>query len=99
MVRTSMWSASIAFLGLSSAYAHAGIICHEGYQVVQGREISTPYCNDNYVAAVARKHGMDVSDSAVRNSPSVKDEVCRWAGHDPRIKEYCNSVDGADPDR
>ncbi len=74
--------------------ADAGIVCHEGYQVVQGQEISTPYCNDNYVAAVARLRGIRVSDAEVRNDPSKKDAVCRFIGGDTRISNYCNSASG-----
>lgn len=67
----------------------AGIKCRDDYQVVQGREISTPYCADNYLARVAREYGVRVSDAAIRNNPNKKSEVCRFIGHDPRVKENC----------
>jgi hypothetical protein len=73
--------------------AQARIICRDGYQLVNGQEISTPYCNDNYVAAIARKHGMKVSDAEVRNNPGTKDEICRWLSNN-EIRSYCNSSDG-----
>jgi hypothetical protein len=34
---------------------------------------------------------MRVSDAAVRQNPSVKAEVCRWFGHDNRIRQICAS--------
>ncbi len=51
------------------------------------------YCNDGLVAQVAREHGMNVSEETVRNSPSTKDEVCRFVGNDIRIQNYCNDTD------
>jgi len=69
--------------------ASAGIKCRDDYQIVQGREISTPYCADNYLARIAREYGVRVSDAAIRNNPNKKSEVCRFIGHDPRVKENC----------
>ena len=80
-------------VGLLPISAQAGIVCRDGYQVVNGQEISTPYCGDNYVAAIARKHGMKVSDAEVRNNPATKDEICRWLSNN-EIRSYCNSSDG-----
>lgn len=79
--------------------ANARIICREGFQVLAGREISTPYCNDNYVAEVARARGFTVTNEAVRDSPSLKNEICRRFGSDIRIAHYCNSDDGRDRGR
>jgi hypothetical protein len=93
-------SKALAFAGCAAALflvapsAQAAIVCNEGFQVSGGREISTPYCNDNYVAEVARKHGFKVSNEEVRNNPARKDEVCRFIGSDPRISNYCNTDDG-----
>ena len=77
-------------LALLGTEAEARIICNDDYQVVNGQEISTPYCNDNYVAAIARKRGMKVTDEAVRNDPSIKEGICLWIGRDHRIREYCD---------
>ena len=54
-----------------------------------GGWISTPFCEDNLVAAVARAHGMRVSNRAVRQNPSIKEEACRFAGSDIRINDIC----------
>jgi hypothetical protein len=83
-------------LSLSVGGAEAGIVCREGFQIVDGHAISTPYCNDAYVAEVVRSYGRDVSDDAVRNNPSLKDELCRQFGSDNRIQNYCNTDNGHD---
>lgn len=75
---------------LSSATAEAKIVCREGFQVVNGQEISTPYCNDGLIAQVAREYGVKVSEETVRNSPSSRNEVCRFVGSDIRVQHYCN---------
>jgi hypothetical protein len=88
-----------ALFALAGTQAGAKIVCRDGFQVVGGREISTPYCNDNYIAAVAREHGRPVSDKAVRDNPSLRDEVCRHFGSDIRIKHYCHTNGDSDHDR
>jgi hypothetical protein len=90
MMRTTL---ALAMLLAAPAFmagpASAAMKCRDDYQVVQGREISTPYCADNYLARVAREYGVKVSDAAIRNNPNKKSEVCRFIGHDPRVKENC----------
>jgi hypothetical protein len=89
----------LALASLGSSYAEARIVCREGYQVVNGQEIATPYCGDNYVAEVARKHGFKVSNEAIRNNPSLKNQVCRYIGSDIRIKHDCDVDHGPDANR
>jgi hypothetical protein len=73
--------------------ATAEIRCNGPYQLVQGQELATPYCQDGYLARVAREYGMRVSASAVRYNPNVKREVCRFIGRDIRVQQICVSVD------
>ncbi|MGI9395293.1 MAG: hypothetical protein ACR2OY_11655 [Boseongicola sp.] len=83
-----------------TANAHARIKCNGAYQIVRGQsEIATPYCEDEYLARVARGYGMRVSGSAIRHSPARKQEVCRFMGHDSRISEICQPYrrDGCTP--
>jgi hypothetical protein len=68
------------------------ITCHGDFQVVNGEEISTPYCRDNAVAAVAREYGYHVSDKTVRNEPARKEERCRYLRSDIRVHPACNEV-------
>lgn len=69
--------------------AEAQIRCDGRFQIIQGARHSTPYCEDNYLAAVAREYGMRVDPRAVRNEPSVKAEVCRFVGRDGRVRDIC----------
>ena len=71
---------------LVSAVPPLAITCHGNYQVVAGQEISTPYCRDNALAAVARTYGYRDSDSTVRNNPSRKEELCRKLNSDIRVQ-------------
>jgi hypothetical protein len=75
--------------------AHA-IECDQGYQRVQGNMIATPYCQDAYLAVVARQFGVNASAEKIRNNPSYKREVCRIAGRDIRVQSTCidSGVDG-----
>ncbi|MGE0024978.1 MAG: hypothetical protein AB7S70_15250 [Hyphomicrobium sp.] len=75
--------------------AEARIKCVDGYQIVSGSPIATPYCQDELVAIVAREYGMKVSAAAIRNNPNLKRNVCQHIGRDNRIYIACidaNSV-------
>ncbi len=66
------------------------INCNGNFQVQRnGPPIATPYCEDTYLAQVAREYGMAVSAAAVRNNPSVKEKVCRFVGEDNRVRDTC----------
>ncbi len=82
---------ALAILAISSSRTFA-ITCHGNYQVVAGNEISTPYCRDNALAAVARQYGYRVSDAEIRNNPSRKEEVCRALRDDNRVYTACAEV-------
>ncbi len=60
-----------------------------GYQIVNGSPIATPYCQDTLVAQVAREHGFKVSDAAVLNNPNTKRNVCQFVGRDIRLTTAC----------
>ncbi len=77
---------------VAAAPSASAIECKEDYQIVEGQPISTPYCRDNNLAAVARKYGFKVSDGAIRNNPSRKQEVCRDIGSDIRVQSACEEV-------
>lgn len=72
--------------------SQARIKCSGEFQVVRGQgHIATPYCEDEYLARVARGYGIRVSGAAIRRSPSRKQTVCRAIGHDGRISEICHN--------
>lgn len=70
--------------------ADARIRCNGAYQIVRGQgEVATPYCQDEYLAQVARGYGIRVSGAAIRRSTSRKERVCRAIGHDGRVFDIC----------
>jgi hypothetical protein len=77
-------------LAASPAFA---ITCHGEYQVVGGQEISTPFCRDNALGALARRRGFDISDASIRNYPGRKDEICRFLRYDINAQPACAEVD------
>lgn len=83
-------AAVIAAASLTTAApAVAAIKCQGNYQVVQGRLIATPYCQDGYLAQVARQYGFHVTAHEMRWNPSKKQEVCQAIGYDNRVFEAC----------
>ncbi|MBL8565859.1 MAG: hypothetical protein JNM89_09090 [Hyphomicrobiaceae bacterium] len=101
LTRTALHFAAVAAAAtlpvLAAIPAAEAINCRGAYQISGGREISTPYCEDNYLASVARSYGSRVSSAEIRNNPSTKREVCRFIGHDTRVQHICQGWrDGAD---
>lgn len=75
---------------IAATPAHA-IDCDGNFQVQpDGRLVATPYCEDTYLARVAREHGMRVSGAAIRGNPSVKAKACRFVGDDNRVRDTCS---------
>lgn len=86
-----------AFAGLSSTQqAEAAIRCVGPNQIINGHPHATPWCEDNYLARIARGYGMRVSNRAVRQNPHLKRQVCLSVGHDIRVSHICA---GSRPDR
>ena len=82
---------AITILLASTLSANAAIKCNGQFQVVRGNgEISTPWCEDNYLATIARAYGWKVSNRAIRQNPNLKARVCRSVGHDSRLVEICS---------
>jgi hypothetical protein len=67
----------------------AAISCQNGYQRVQGQLLATPYCQDQYLAQIARGRGFKTSAAAIRNNPQHKKEVCRYMFSDIRVQQTC----------
>jgi hypothetical protein len=91
MVRLVWAIAAPAIMATSSA---AAINCNGPYQMINGSPHATPYCQDNYLAAVARGYGVRTSDAAVRNNPGIKDDLCRFIGYDNRVSDICRDYRG-----
>ena len=88
---------ALAILVFPYATASAAIKCNGNYQVVNGSEISTPYCRDNQLARLGRKSGFRYSDREIRNSPSAKRELCRYMRSDIEVQTACAEVGGGRP--
>jgi len=69
--------------------AAAGIRCQGNFQVTKHGLHAAPYCQDNYLAQVAREAGMRVSNEAIRRNPGIKEKACRLVGYDIRVKDTC----------
>lgn len=79
--------AAAAFVATTGSAA--AIDCRGEYQVVQGDLLATPFCQDNYLAHIARQYGSRVSNAEIRHNPNTKADVCRFIGHDSRISHLC----------
>jgi hypothetical protein len=86
---------TVAAATLSLASGAAAIECRDGYQLVAGGQISTPYCRDRQLAEVARAYGMRVSFAEIRSNPNAKKDVCRFIGRDIRVATTCLEVGGS----
>jgi hypothetical protein len=83
--------AAACFLGVAAVAGPASAIdCEGNYQIQKnGNQIATPYCQDGYLAIVAREYGMRVSPDEIRYNPGEKRRVCRFIGEDNRVRSTC----------
>lgn len=83
--------AAACFLGAGAIAGPASAIeCRGNLQIQKsGEQIVTPYCEDGYLAIVAREYGMRVSAKAIRYNPSEKERTCCFIGDDIRVKSTC----------
>ena len=89
MARLALFVTCAVVLLASPALA---IKCNGNFQIVNGEEISTPFCRDNALAAVARESGYRITDAEMRNNPSRKEEICRFLRSDIRVHPACDDV-------
>jgi hypothetical protein len=79
-----------ALLAIAAASpAAARIECRGNFQVTKYGMISTPYCEEENIARVARTYGMKVTGAQVRNDPLKKVYLCQIIGGDSRLKGSC----------
>ena len=70
--------------------AEARIACRDGFQATRdGGWISTPYCNDEHLAEIGRRHGIKVTGAEIRRDWGKKEEVCRLVAYSPGARHYC----------
>jgi hypothetical protein len=91
MSRTGKLAGCVVALGAVVALSSpaAAIKCVKGFQRVQGNLIATPYCQDQYLAEVARQRGFKASAAKIRNNPNYKKELCRFVASDIRVQTTC----------
>ena len=97
--KTKMIAAGVALAALQAATSHvalAKIHCDGPYQIVDGSPVATPYCEDNYLAYVARSYGIGVSGREVRRNYNTKKHVCQTIGHDTRVANICSGLRNED---
>jgi hypothetical protein len=89
--RRSKLLAAACFLGIAAAAGPASAIeCEGNFQVQKnGNRIATPYCQDGYLAIVAREYGFRVSADTIRHNVSEKQSLCRVIGEDNRVRDTC----------
>lgn len=83
---------TLAAFVLTANSAQANIRCNGAYQVVNGSEIATPYCQDENLARLARRSGMDVTGNQIRKDLGKKLAVCRVIGKQTSARSACASM-------
>ena len=91
MTRPYHLSSNLApiFTAMIIATPADAIDCNRGFQRVNGQLIATPYCQDEYLAQVAREYGLRATAAQLRNNPNFKKEICRTVFTDIRVDVTC----------
>jgi hypothetical protein len=86
MKKSLLTAAAAAFLmaGAAAQPAQAGIKCAGPNQVTKYGLISSPYCEDVYLARIAGYH-----PKAILYNPSAKADACDAVGNDNRVAHIC----------
>jgi hypothetical protein len=79
-------------LGAAVPSAAGPIQCERGFQRIKGDLLLTPYCQDDYLAEVARQYGFSASAQRIRSDPLYKKGLCRYVFNDIRVQETCLSA-------
>jgi hypothetical protein len=89
--RATLTAAAATLVCIALSTPSRAIDCNGPWQIVKGQEIATPYCEDNYLGQIARAAGLRVSNLEIRQNPNKKGEVCRFVGHDNRVRDICSN--------
>ena len=90
VLRGSATLAVAALLAVAvTSPAAARIECRGNFQVTKYGLISTPYCEEEQIARVARSYGERVTGAQVRNNALKKVYLCQVYGYDTRLKGSC----------
>jgi hypothetical protein len=81
---------TLALACIAPQPAAARIKCNGPFQIIKGiGEHASNYCEDGYLAAIAREFGWKVGDDELRDSPGLKHRICMQIGHDARLIGIC----------
>ncbi len=70
--------------------AQAKIHCQGPNQIIDGNTVlPTPYCEDEYLAAIGHSFGLKYSGAQIRADQSIKKRVCQIARTDTRAASIC----------
>ena len=83
-------AASLLAFSLASPAA-ARIQCQGIFQITKHGPISTPYCQEEEIARVARSFGTNVTAAEVHQNPLKKVYLCQIYGDDNRLKGACGA--------
>jgi hypothetical protein len=81
---------TLAMASFVTGSAQGAIRCNGAFQINSQGEFHSPYCEDGYLAQVARTFGWRVSGDQIRANYGLKAEICRAIGFDSRILETCS---------
>lgn len=91
LVSCGLGAALIGLVVAASPALAAKIKCQGIFQVTKNGLISTPYCQEEEIARVARSYGWKVTANQVHNDPLKKVRICRALGNDNRLKGACGA--------
>jgi hypothetical protein len=77
----------------SASPSMAAIVCSGNFQIVNGKPVSTPFCQDEELAASLRRQGERVSGDAIRNSTELRTEACALTGPNSTSPVCADSLD------
>ncbi len=79
-------------LTASTSPSMATIVCSGDFQIVNGKPVSTPFCQDEELAASLRNHGQRFSGETIRNNSELKRQACILFGSDSNSQTCANYV-------
>jgi hypothetical protein len=95
MKRTLLSSVCAAVIMAAAASPAQAINCREGFQFQRnGEVVSTPYCEAEFLAKLAREHGFFVTGADIRHDPEAMDKACQIAGGDYGTLSTCAPING-----
>jgi hypothetical protein len=95
-ILAALGALAAAALALQAGSASAAIHCQGPSQIINGEPLPTPYCEDAYLAQVARQYGIGVSGAEIRASYNRKRHVCAVVGNDIRVSSICAGLRPSD---